>query len=144
MSNRWTIKDVQLKLGQKVVGTKPGAQHFAAKKRNDGGDSPATRLTNKALKLFRVMGYDVWRQNNAAVYDAQRKIFRKGSVRKGISDIIGFHKKTGVILACEIKIPPDKLSDYQIEFLESVRRAGGIGIVVRTDEDLDNFYKKYK
>lgn len=143
MSNRWTLKEVQLKLGQKAEPGKP-AQKFIPKNRKDGGDSPANRLTKKAIALFHAMGFFAWRQNNNAVWDAKLKIFRKNSTRRGVSDILGYNKKTAVILACEIKIPPDKLSDDQVEFLEGIRRAGGIAVVFRSDEDLDNFYKKYK
>lgn len=84
----------------------------------------------------------MWRQNNGGVYDPTIKKFRKNSSTPGISDIIGFHKKTGRFIACEIKAGKDRLSDEQIEFLKNVNDAGGVGMVVRTIDDLEKFLKE--
>jgi hypothetical protein len=142
MSNRWTIKNTQLKLGQKAPVTNQQRVKFPVKKKTQ--ESSANNLTKEAIRLLRLMGYHVWRQNNAAIWDPVKKIFRKGSATPGISDIIGFHKKTACFIAVEIKIPPDKLSDHQVEFLEAVRRAGGIGVVIRSGDDLERVYKNTK
>ena len=56
----------------------------------------------------------------------------------GISDIIGFHKRTGQFIACEIKVGKDKLSAEQILFLERVKRAGGVAMEVRGIDQLEN------
>lgn len=143
MSTRWTLKDVQLKLGQKapVADNKNRKPNFPVKKTKSSEDSPANVLTREALRLLRIMGYTVWRQNRTGVWDPVKKIFRKSRSEPGLSDILGYHKKTGVIIAVEIKIPPDKLSDDQVNFLQGVRDAGGIGIVLRSGEDLERFYK---
>jgi len=97
----------------------------------------ANTLTKHALRILDLKGWDVWRQNNGGVYDPTRKVFRQGSSTPGISDIIGFHKKTGQFIACEVKVGKDKLSDEQRIFLQRVARAGGIGIECRKIEDLD-------
>lgn len=97
----------------------------------------ANALTKHALRILSLKGYHVWRQNNGGVYDPTIKKFRKNSSTPGISDIIGFHKKTGRFIACEIKAGRDRLSDEQIEFLKNVNESGGIGMVVRTIDDLE-------
>lgn len=101
----------------------------------------ANTLTKHALRVLDLKGFHVWRQNNGGVYDPTKKIFRANSSTPGISDIIGFHRKTGQIVACEIKAGKDRLSPAQERFLKSVANAGGISLVVKTIDDLENFMK---
>lgn len=72
-----------------------------------------------ALKELAYRGCDCWRQNNIAV---RRRTFIG---RYGVSDIMGFCKKTGRIVAVEVKTIGDRLSDDQIDFLNDVKKAGG-------------------
>lgn len=124
---RWTIKDIEnLKTKKKIV--VPGIS--------------ANALTKHSLRVLSLKGYHVWRQNNAGVYDPGLKRFRANSSTPGISDVIGFHRKTGRFIACEIKAGKDRLSDEQIEFLKNVNESGGIGIVVRTIDDLEKFMEE--
>lgn len=127
MSTRWTIKDIE-NLKTKKKPWLPGIS--------------ANALTRHSLRILTLKGYHVWRQNNGGVYDPTIKKFRKNSSTPGISDIIGFHKKTGRFIACEIKAGKDRLSDEQIEFLKNVNDAGGVGMVVRTIDDLEKFLKE--
>jgi VRR-NUC domain len=99
------------------------------------------RLTKNALRVLDLNGFNVWRQNNGAVYDRKVGAFRKNSSTPGISDIIGFHKKTGQFIACEIKNGKDRLSNEQVIFLELVKKSGGISIVIRSNDDLEHFFK---
>lgn len=46
-------------------------------------------IRESALKELSYKGYEVWRQNNIAVKG------RKFIGRKGVSDIMGFNKRTG-------------------------------------------------
>ncbi|GEO08731.1 VRR-NUC domain-containing protein [Segetibacter aerophilus] len=127
MLTRWTIKDIEKvqKKGKAIV--LPGPSTSA--------------LTKRALIILDLKGFKVWRQNNGGVYDPTKKVFRSGSSTPGISDIMGFHKKTAQILACEIKAGKDKLRPEQVEFLESVRQAGGVALVIRNNDDLENLIK---
>lgn len=75
------------------------------------------------------------------VYDAKLKCFRANSSTPGISDVIGFNRKTGQFIACEIKAGKDKLSKEQELFLGGVARSGGIALVIRKIEDLEAFLK---
>lgn len=101
----------------------------------------ANTLTKHALKILDLKGFYVWRQNNGGVYDPVKKVFRANSSTPGISDIIGFHKRTGQFIACEIKAGKDRLSKSQELFLDSVKRSGGVALVVRCIEDLEQFLK---
>ena len=101
----------------------------------------ANALTKHALKALDHIGYNVWRQNNGGIYDPSKKIFRQNSSTPGVSDILGYHKKTGVILAAEIKAGKDRLSEYQKRFLEGIEKAGGVAMVIRTMDDIENIYK---
>jgi VRR-NUC domain len=102
----------------------------------------ANVLTKHALKILDLKGFHVWRQNNGGVYDAKKNCYRANSSTPGISDIIGFNRKTGQFIACEIKAGKDKLSIEQDVFLKRVNDAGGIGMVVRSVQDLETFLKK--
>lgn len=73
-----------------------------------------------ALKELTYRGCDCWRQNNIAV---RRRAFIG---RYGVSDIMGFCKKTGRIVAVEVKTIGDRLSSDQIDFLNDVKKAGGV------------------
>lgn len=103
--------------------------------------SLANQLTVQTLKALSLKGYHVWRQNNGGVYDPVKKVFRRNSSTPGVSDIIGFHKKTGVFVAVEIKAGKDKLSAYQERFLADIKKAGGFAMVVRSMDDVEAIYK---
>lgn len=134
MSARWTIEDVE----------RVKAKTSPCKKVIHNKGISANALTKHALHILDLAGFNVWRQNNAAVFDTTKKVYRKNSSTPGISDIIGFHRKTAQFIACEIKAGKDKLSKEQEVFLSSVNKAGGIGMVVRSIDDLESFLKHQK
>jgi hypothetical protein len=96
----------------------------------------ANELTQYALKVLRLAGFYVWRQNNGGVFDQKLGRYRANSATKGISDIMGFHKRSGIIIACEIKTGKDRLSAEQVDFLAAVEAAGGVALVVRHADEL--------
>jgi hypothetical protein len=98
--------------------------------------TPANKLTKEAIRLLTMKGFQVWRQNNGGVFDPVKKVFRANSSTRGISDVIGFNKRTACFIACEIKVGKDILSSEQQQFLTDVERAGGIAVVVRDSNDL--------
>ena len=84
-------------------------------------------------------GFKAWRNNNGAVYNVKTQGFQRSKTRLlGISDVLGFNRTTGRIVAVEIKTGKDKLSPEQELFLQEVRSAGGIGIVAKTSLDFEN------
>lgn len=103
----------------------------------------ANVLTKHTLRALDLIGFHVWRQNNGGVYDPTKKVFRRNSSTPGISDILGFHRKTGKIIAVEIKAGKDVLSVYQMNFLDQVFKSGGYSFVVRSFEDIETIAKLF-
>lgn len=104
-------------------------------------DTGATNaLTSSIVQYARSKGFEVWRQNNTAVYDAQAGRYRAFRGRKGVSDVIGFSRSGARFLAVEVKTGSDRLSSEQRDFLEQVNKAGGIGIEAR---DFDQFKRDF-
>ena len=106
-----------------------------SKTKKPGGSSPASALTRAALATLHVYGFTAWRQNNAGVYDVGKGVFRAGSAKRGISDIIGYHEKTGRFAVVEVKVGKDKLSEEQTAFLAGVAKAGGFACECRDTID---------
>lgn len=71
----------------------------------------ASDITRDALLILKVRNVEAWRQNNLTVRN------RKGIVHRGVSDIIGYNRGTGIAVFCEVKKIGDTLSQFQIEFL---------------------------
>lgn len=92
-------------------------------------------LTKSVLSILRMRGAFCWRQNNAAVFDPKRKIWRSNSSTKGVPDIIGLTKQ-GQFIGIEIKSRNDRVSKDQEIFLAEIRKRGGIGAVVRNAADI--------
>jgi hypothetical protein len=59
---------------------------------------------------------------------------------KGVSDVVGYSKKTGKWIAVEIKIGADRLSEDQIKFMQDLKAAGGQVYLCR---DLNEFMNTY-
>lgn len=70
----------------------------------------ANELTKEAIKTLNKNGAFVWRNNNLAVRG------RTFIGLKGVPDIVGFTNQ-GIAVYCETKAIGDKLSSYQIAFL---------------------------
>jgi hypothetical protein len=100
-------------------------------------------LTKAVVTLLGLKGFNVWRNNNTAVYDPTRKRFRRMSTRAGVSDIIGHHKKTGRAIYVEIKTGSDKLSDEQRAFLIEALQNGCIAFECREIDDVTRRLKQY-
>lgn len=81
-----------------------------------------SHIRASAIKELTWRGHTVWINNNLAV----RK--RKFIGRLGVSDVIGI-TKDGRWVACEIKTLNDRLSDDQIDFLNDVKKAGGVAYI---------------
>jgi hypothetical protein len=113
-----------------------------AKKTTQKQKVTANALTLQVIYYLRSKGFTVWRQNNGAVYDPNRKTFRthaKTSMR-GVPDVIGFSPLGGFI-GCEIKVGNDRLSPAQEVFLKRLKIANNLAFVVR---DFDEFKKEFE
>ena len=103
----------------------------------------ANELTAYAVKVFRQAGFFCWRENNNAVWDEKVQAYRKNpNALIGKPDVMGFHRKTGQFLACEIKAGTDRVSAAQEAFLLEVRKAGGLALVVKHGRDLEPYLTK--
>lgn len=86
----------------------------------------ASEITKYALKVLDLQGFEVWRNNNVRAVKG-----RTFTGRKGVSDIMGFHRITGCLLAVEVKTLRDKLSQDQIDFLSMVKNAGAFAMIAK-------------
>jgi hypothetical protein len=108
---------------------------------------PERELRNAILTLLRAHGIAAWPTGVGAFpasYQGRHRFVRVGT--KGMSDIVGIVPCTahgidcpcprGGFLALEVKSPGGTVSPEQTAFLQTVTRAGGIGFVARSLEDV--------
>lgn len=89
------------------------------------------------LQLLAFRGCFVWRQNQgvmAATYKGRSRVIRFAGVT-GISDIVGM-TPAGQFLAVECKAGRNKATAEQAEFMDRVRRAGGVAFLVYSSDQL--------
>ena len=107
---------------------------------------PERELRNAIIALLRAHGIPAWPTGVGAfpaTYQGTRRFVRMGT--KGMSDIIGCVPSrapavcaVGTMLAIEVKSPTGTVRPEQTAFLAEVVRAGGIGFVARSCEDVVN------
>jgi hypothetical protein len=97
----------------------------------------ASELTKMMLEYLKDNGNEVWRNNNLAVRG------RAFIGRKGVPDIIGYSKKYGHFVCCEIKAIGDRLSGDQMVFLEELSMAGGTAMLCQQLRDESIIVKIY-
>ena len=89
-----------------------------------------------AIDFLLQSGYFVWRNNTGAMpwrdRYGQEKFMRFGKV--GSSDILGI-SPAGRFVAIECK-DKSKATEKQLEFLEEIKRRGGIGLIIHSPEEL--------
>lgn len=74
------------------------------------------------------------------VFDTKQMHFR-ASAKKGVSDVLAVHRSW--LIAIEIKIGKDQLSDEQIGFMRNIEHTGGVVMVVKDFEDFEKQWKTY-
>jgi hypothetical protein len=97
----------------------------------------ASDLTKMMMDYLKDNGNEVWRNNNLAVRG------RAFIGRKGVGDIIGYSKKYGHFVCCEIKAIGDRLSSDQMVFLEQLAMAGGTAMLCQQIRDESIIVKIY-
>jgi hypothetical protein len=93
-------------------------------------------LTNAILALLRVHGIAAWRTGVGAYrasYQGRERFVRLGT--PGMADIVGI-LPGGQALFVEVKSPTGRVRPEQLAFLQTVTRAGGIGFVARSVDDV--------
>lgn len=83
-----------------------------------------SHITKIALEILRYRGVRCWRQNNVRAVRG-----RTFTGEKGLSDIIGWQIKTGLLCMTEVKTLTDKLSQDQIDLLTSLHQSGGLALI---------------
>jgi hypothetical protein len=89
----------------------------------------ASELTKMMIDYLTSKGLIVWRNNNLAVKG------RSFIGKKGVPDIIGYDKKHGQFVACEIKKLGDRISPDQLSFLTQLGIAGGLSMLCSQTSD---------
>ena len=103
--------------------------------------SEATALTNQVIDyIYRNGGY-AWRASSTGVFDSSAGKWR-ASAKKGVSDVLAVY--AGHILAIEVKIGKDRLSEEQQGFLRNVENAGGLTYVAKDFNDFKNWFDQQK
>lgn len=97
-----------------------------------------TQLVKACLQFLALRKITAWRNNSGgaklAGHGGRGQFVRFG--HKGSSDILGVLAPHGRLLACEVKKPGGKLTEHQKQFLDCVRAAGGLALVVRDVREL--------
>lgn len=88
----------------------------------------ASQITIEAIKILESRFCFVWRQNNLAVRG------RTFTGLKGVPDILGYNKLTGISVFCEVKSKTDKMSEHQINFMTKAKTSG-CHCLIATDVD---------
>lgn len=97
----------------------------------------AGQITKAALMILETRGCFVWRSNNLSVPG------RKFTGLKGVPDICGFHKRTGVAVYCEVKTINDKFSEHQVNFMDRAKKAG-CHCLIATEENTNVVIKEWQ
>jgi hypothetical protein len=95
-----------------------------------------SQITSQAIKTLESRSCFVWRQNNLAVKG------RTFNGLKGLPDIIGFQKFTGIAVYCEVKTINDKMSSHQIDFMNRAKTSG-CHCLIATDVDGEVVLKEW-
>ena len=95
-----------------------------------------TDIQNLIRLALSERGIISWRNNTGALKDKDGRLIRYGMC-PGSSDIIGI-MPDGRFLAIEVKKPGKKPTPEQLNFIEAIRRHGGIAGVAHGVEDLED------
>ena len=94
----------------------------------------ANRITANILRVINSKpGCVAYRINNVGVWDAEKKIHRKGNTEKGLPDIVAVI--AGRFAGIEVKAGKDKLSPDQLHRKFEIERAGGLYFEARSTDD---------
>lgn len=105
-------------------------------------------IVNAILTLLRAHGIAAWRTGVGAYrasYQGRERFVRLGE--KGMADIVGIRptwgcsqtcpmRDIGRFIAIEVKTPTGRVRPEQLAFLQTVTRAGGVGFVARSVDEV--------
>ena len=88
-------------------------------------------LTNAVIAhIYKAGGY-AWRASSVGVFDT-KMMKHRAAAKKGVADVLSCYK--GILIAIEIKIGTDRLSDEQEGFMRNIEHHGGRSIVAKTED----------
>jgi len=90
-------------------------------------------LQNRIRAALSKIGVRVFRNNVGVLQDKQGNHIRYG-LCVGSSDLIGWDTK-GRFVAIEVKLPNGKIRPEQQNFVDQVKKAGGIAGIVRSEQE---------
>lgn len=105
------------------------------------------KITEKQIEVsilhyLKLKGIFAWKNDTTGIYSEKRGAFIKRHSKyhmTGQSDILGIF--LGRFLAIEVKKPGNYPTANQREFMESVRKHGGIAFVARSIKDVEESLK---
>lgn len=108
------------------------------KRRKKRDTEKTNNLTKAIVKYMNCIGMG-GRVNRTGIYNEETQSWMKSHTIEGISDVVGCIKPSGRIMAVEIKVDNDTLTEDQYKYLCAVKRCGGIGMVAKT---FDHYYRQ--
>ena len=100
----------------------------------------ASDLTNNIINFIYRQGGYAWRASSVGVFDSKQMHFR-AAAKKGVADVLSCFK--GRLVAVEVKIGKDRLSDEQDGFIKNVEKAGGCAFVAADFEQFKIHWLTY-
>lgn len=98
-------------------------------------DLRADEITAHILGYLRAKGFVAWAQDNRGRYNPKTgRWYPYPNNRVGVPDIIGFRCADAKFIGVEVKAVKDRLSYYQIEFLNELKACGGLPFVAYSYE----------
>ena len=101
--------------------------------------TPEARIKNACLRYLERRGLFAWNNPSGCVRAAPDRWIHFG--KKGSADIIGV-LPDGKFLAIETKSKNGRFTPEQKDFLDKVRGFGGVAIIVRSFQELDEALRK--
>ena len=102
--------------------------------------SKASELTNEILNYLYQNRVFAWRQSSTGIYDPRKGHFRT-SPKKGVSDILAVLPPDGKLLAIEVKIGKDKMSEEQVGFHKNIILMGGEIFIAKDFGSFKNWFE---
>lgn len=104
-------------------------------------------IEKEILMYLHRRGIFCWKQNTVGVYDEKKGVYRRPNspfIISGVSDILAISDKYhGKLITIEVKTPErrNNLTTYQKEFMENIKKHGGIAFVACSIEDVEENLK---
>lgn len=106
---------------------------------------PEKSIENSILHWLNMSGIFAWKNQSVGIFDPVKKIYRKSNNPfhiKGVSDVLGI-LPDGKLLAIEVKSKTGKASPEQLEFIEKIKKSGGVAFVARSLDEVIETVRVY-